>query len=741
MPRGLENIKNIPSADKVVNDWLEDLGQNPVAEFEGKLSVLSRFLKESGKKVGILIDNLEPALNKNGEFIEKHRSYVRLLEILADPLVNSLTLITSRDLLHEKIDHVEPYFLEALTPEAWCEFFEYWGIQTNLQDLTDIHRVYGGNALAMKIFRGEIRRGCYKNKLGEFWQGERKENLLRNPDLKNLVSDQFKRLEHLDSDTYQLLYRLGCYRYQEIDSLPEHGLLSLLWDKPESRKIKIIDDLRDRSLVEIEKNQYFLHPVILVESQLRLQSSPEFKDVHINAAKFYFENAKDINNYDQVKFAFEAIYHYYEAEEFLQCHRVLLHILDAKDKLENLRCSENLWLYIDQIISVCEKLDDKLTGLDNAMNLIPLGVLYPETGKNNNAVQVSERILDITENLTENKEHNERIILAQASAYLISGRANKFIGNFSESFKACKEARKSVAQARLKIDKYMLWEGLALYELGTAHLERANLKDSSFLEAVNALILILRGACLSVGSKKISKIIYIIVSSVNPNILTMLNNIIYQIKYGKQNKSKDNDYTKEFRVIYNLGRCIFLMKIIGSKKIANAFFEKALKTIGERNDSLNKTWSYLGIAMCLSGEKAEKKYREAIENFGDLSTLCKAFLLLEYGDFMYKQGNYTEGNYKEAIKKYIELKQLLERKEPNETDFESLKALNYYKICRTYLQLSGRDRRAINDDYKIDSSILTDYKNCVDTYKRLDLPDKGKVTRLYPEILRASSTT
>jgi hypothetical protein len=439
MPKGIVKLKNIPLAENVVKDWLKDLGKESVSEFEENLRVLGRFLKKSDKRIGILIDNLEPALNRDGKFIERRSSYFQLLEVLADSSEHSLTLITSREPLNEDINNMEQYSIRCLPLEAWRKFFEYWEIQANTENLTDIYAAYKGNALAMNIFKGEIKES-FKSNLGQFWQGERKENLLRNPGLKELVSVQFERLENTDSKTYQLLYRLGCYRYQDLPPLSEKGLLSLLWDKPESEKKDIIDSLRYRSLVEFECDRYSLHPIILEKSQLLLQSSNEFKDVHANAAKFYLEDAKDITNRNQVKAAFEAIYHYYEAEEFHECCQVLLHILDAKDKIENLRCSENLWQYMDEIIEWCEKLTNKLTGLSKAINLIPLGVLYPETGKNNQAVQISEDILYITEKLAESTTPNKQMILATASAYLISGRANKFIGNFSESFKACKEA-------------------------------------------------------------------------------------------------------------------------------------------------------------------------------------------------------------------------------------------------------------------------------------------------------------
>jgi len=41
--------------------------------------------KLQSDRMGILIDNLEPALDSAGKFIELHRRYVELLRVLADP--------------------------------------------------------------------------------------------------------------------------------------------------------------------------------------------------------------------------------------------------------------------------------------------------------------------------------------------------------------------------------------------------------------------------------------------------------------------------------------------------------------------------------------------------------------------------------------------------------------------------------------------------------------------------------
>lgn len=46
--------------------------------------------KLQAERIGILIDNLEPALDAAGKFIEPHRRYVELLRVLADPAVQSI---------------------------------------------------------------------------------------------------------------------------------------------------------------------------------------------------------------------------------------------------------------------------------------------------------------------------------------------------------------------------------------------------------------------------------------------------------------------------------------------------------------------------------------------------------------------------------------------------------------------------------------------------------------------------
>ena len=70
--------------------------------------------KLQGEAISILIDNLEPALDSSGKFIEPHRRHVELLRVLSDPSVQSIALITSRERLYEPSVSVQHYLLNSL---------------------------------------------------------------------------------------------------------------------------------------------------------------------------------------------------------------------------------------------------------------------------------------------------------------------------------------------------------------------------------------------------------------------------------------------------------------------------------------------------------------------------------------------------------------------------------------------------------------------------------------------------
>jgi tetratricopeptide (TPR) repeat protein len=316
-----KETQNLTSAERVVEEWLkQDLQEEPGLEFGVTLGRLKRQLQM--RRVGVLIDNLEPALDRQGRLIASHRSYVELFRILTDPKVQSVTLITSRDRLCEPSLNVEHYRLPGLDLPAWQQFFHYRQVAIDLPTLQQMHQAYGGNAKVMGILCGTIQADFAGDAIA-YWQ-ENHADPLAVTDLKNLVASQFHRLQTLDLSAYRLLCRLGCYRYQDVAKIPSPGVLELLWDVPPQQQRQIIAALRDRCLVEFQPGEYWLHPVIRAEAIARLRASEEWIVVNRKAAEFWMASVPTIQNTKDALQALEAYYHYIEISDFELASRVIL---------------------------------------------------------------------------------------------------------------------------------------------------------------------------------------------------------------------------------------------------------------------------------------------------------------------------------------------------------------------------------------------------------------------------------
>ncbi|MBE9227869.1 tetratricopeptide repeat protein [Phormidium sp. LEGE 05292] len=320
--RMAKETQNITSAESVIEEWLRRyFDEEPGREFGVTLDRLRQHLRNPKQRIGVLIDNLEPALDENGRCIEAHRKYVELFTALADPAVQSVTLITSRERLREAAVTVENYRLEGLDIAAWEEFFNSRKIQIDTEVLNAMHQAYGGNAKAMQIFPGAIKE--YDNSLAAYWQAN-KDDLLIERELEGLVVSQFNRLQQLDSSAYKLLCRLGCYRYQDVPRVAIEGLFCLLWDVQDNQHRRVIKSLQDRSLVEFCNQEYWLHPVIRTEAIKRLRESEDWEIANRKAAEFWTDSVKTVETTENALRAFEAYYHYLEINNFNMAGTVIV---------------------------------------------------------------------------------------------------------------------------------------------------------------------------------------------------------------------------------------------------------------------------------------------------------------------------------------------------------------------------------------------------------------------------------
>lgn len=312
---------NITPVESVVHEWLRHyFNEEPAQDFGVTLARLKHHLQ--GGRTCILIDNLEPALDGNGQFIAAHRTYVELLRILASTPVT--VLITSRDRLCEPGLKVHHYRLPGLAFDAWKQYFAGQGVDTAkpVETLRAMHRAYGGNAKAMEILCAATLED-FEGDLSGYWQ-ENGTDLLGAADLRNLVSSQVNRLQTLDADAYRVFCRLGCYRYQDQPGLKAAAIAALMWDVPPGAHRQVLGSLRDRSLLEGCRGTYWLHPVSRAEAIARLRGSEDWPLANRAAAKYWSEHVPSITSVEDVLCALESYHHLLAIKDYDAAAAVLL---------------------------------------------------------------------------------------------------------------------------------------------------------------------------------------------------------------------------------------------------------------------------------------------------------------------------------------------------------------------------------------------------------------------------------
>ncbi len=292
--QGLEpltlRVGTIPQHIHSVEDWVRQKLQDYFREIpaENFMTMLEQLRnKLQNHRVGVLIDNLEPALIK-GELIEAHQSYyIELLTVLAHHNVQSITLITSREPIYEPaVKCIHNYSLEGLNLDAWKIYFETKKIIVDIDSLSQMHQAYGGNAEAMSLLSSDVERECQGN-LQVYWQ-QNHDYLLQNLSLEKLVQLQFDKLQKDYPTAHKLLCRLGCYRYHYIPAVNQQGLFCLLWDVEDEReKRRIVKSLHNRSLIKFDFQGYYLHRFIREEAVERLKSMHEWKDTNRKVVQFW----------------------------------------------------------------------------------------------------------------------------------------------------------------------------------------------------------------------------------------------------------------------------------------------------------------------------------------------------------------------------------------------------------------------------------------------------------------------
>ncbi|MEP0856470.1 hypothetical protein [Trichocoleus sp. DQ-U1] len=252
------------------------------------------------QKLGILIDNFDTLLNKDGKIHKNFQGYVELINrVLNEPHIQAITLITSRQNLNEsRLSFIETYSLPPLSLDAWKDFFTRFKIACDTPALDEIHKAYGGNALVMKVLCEPIREQ-YKGQLNEYWKQNRK--FLLKGKIRDLISSQFDGLQQININAYYLLLRMGIYAYKDIPKIRTVGLFCLLWELPQGARVSALEILERFGLVEFEAGEYWLHPFIKEESIIRQQeldiSSESFLSSFRQEIDKLIENSEEIQDF------------------------------------------------------------------------------------------------------------------------------------------------------------------------------------------------------------------------------------------------------------------------------------------------------------------------------------------------------------------------------------------------------------------------------------------------------------
>jgi tetratricopeptide (TPR) repeat protein len=324
-----KDAEDITPVEWVVEEWLrQDFGVEPGREFGVTLDRLKRHLRQ--QRVVVLMDNMESGLDAQGCFIKPHRRYQELLRVLTDTRGQTITIMTSRDRICEPGIPLVHYRLPGLSQAAWETYFLQRGIQVHPASLTAMHNAYGGNAKAMEILCGVIQADFGGDMLA-YWQVHGAD-LLAPVDLKNLVKSQIDRLKVLDPDAFTLFCRLAVYRFRDVPTVAVDGLLQLVADQPEAQRQATITSLQNRSLLECQQGQYWLHPVVREGAMAYLltqaDAPAQWQIAHRNAAHYWTDSIASIHTITDAIQALEAYYHYVAIEDWQAAAQVILHSRD-----------------------------------------------------------------------------------------------------------------------------------------------------------------------------------------------------------------------------------------------------------------------------------------------------------------------------------------------------------------------------------------------------------------------------
>ena len=252
----------------------------------------------------------------------------------------------------------------------------------------------------------DILHGAIKNRFDgniEAYWSRYKDALLADSELKTLISVEMDWLRDNQPDAYKLLCRMGCYRYQDVKTVPFEGLICLLWDVPESRQSWVVDCLGKTSLIEI-KGEYYLHPAVRESAKSRLlENKIDWETGNLVISDFYFSIAGEVKSPEDGYLLIESFCHAIESNNFQKAVQLLMPERDIEFDIKSTPIISKLrsFGYMNESISCLEMLSKNIDKIENHSIIGHiyghLAVIYTSLGMFDKAITTYKTSFSISE--------------------------------------------------------------------------------------------------------------------------------------------------------------------------------------------------------------------------------------------------------------------------------------------------------------------------------------------------------
>ncbi|MEM9906109.1 MAG: hypothetical protein AAF921_13910, partial [Cyanobacteria bacterium P01_D01_bin.44] len=208
------SLRYAPTAEELVQDWLQGLSITPSGAATQTLDQLQRMLLEelTRRRCLLILDNGETVLDegKAGRYRPGYEAYGQLLRSLGEISHNSCMILTSREkpsevgALEGANLPVRSFSLTGLSVESAITLIKAKGIIGSVPEMQSLVQQYDGNPLALKIVATSIR-DLFLGQISSFLQ----QDVVIFNGIRRLLEDQFKRLSGLEQ---QIINWLVCDR-------------------------------------------------------------------------------------------------------------------------------------------------------------------------------------------------------------------------------------------------------------------------------------------------------------------------------------------------------------------------------------------------------------------------------------------------------------------------------------------------------------------------------------------------